>query len=115
MVHNALKLTRQFHRMKQAELAKKLDISPSYLSEIERGGKTISVDLLFKYAAVFDVPVDTFLRFAEPSTNRDPQRKERGQRLLTFLQWVASDEDRVDIGEEQEKAAPREPKEAIPT
>lgn len=101
MVHTALKLTRQFHRMKQADLAKKLEISPSYLSEIENGSKTISVDLLYKYSAIFDVPVDTFLRFSETSTDVDPRRRERAEKLLAFLQWVASDEDRIDSKEKR--------------
>ena len=101
MVHTAIKLTRQFHRMKQAELAKKLEISPSYLSELERGAKTISVDLLYKYSAIFDVPVDTFLRFSESSTEVDPRRSERAEKLLAFLQWVARDEDRIDSEEKK--------------
>lgn len=106
MVHKALKLTRQFHRIKQADLAKKLEISPSYLSEIENGSKTISVDLLHKYATIFDVPVDTFLRFKDTSTKLDPRRSERAERLLAFLQWVASDEDRAESDQENDEAAP---------
>ncbi len=93
MVHKALKLTRQFYRMKQVDLASKLEISPSYLSEIEKGKKTISVDLLKQYAHVFDVPVETFLRFEPVAVPNDPNRIARGNRVLKFFEWVAQDDD----------------------
>lgn len=92
MVYKALKLTRQFYRMKQVELAKKLKISPSYLSEIEKGKKTISVDLLNQYAEIFEVPVDTFLRFQQVNTPSDPNRVARGNRVLKFFEWVAQEQ-----------------------
>ena len=93
MVHKALKLTRQFYRMKQVDLANKLAISPSYLSEIETGKKTISVDLLKQYAQIFDVPVETFLRFEPIATPNDPNRIARGNRVLKFFEWVAQEDD----------------------
>lgn len=105
MIHKALKLTRQFYRMKQSELAKKLDISPSYLSEIEKGKKTISVDLLNQYAQIFEIPVETFLRFQQINTPNDPYRAERGKRVIKFFEWVAQEED---DGEQIESEGPSE-------
>ena len=46
MIHRALKLIRQFHELKQNDLAEKLDISKSYLSEIETGKKPANLELL---------------------------------------------------------------------
>lgn len=94
MIHTALKLTREFHRMKQVDLAEKLKVSKSYLSEIESGIKTISVTLLDKYSQVFNVPASTFLLFKD--TVVEPAGKAqtvRAKRLLKFFEWVAHEDD----------------------
>mgnify|MGYP006151216343 CR=1 FL=1 len=46
MLHKALKTVREVHRMQQGELAERLGISRSHLSEIESGKKAASVELL---------------------------------------------------------------------
>ena len=61
MFDRALKLVRQYHRLNQVQMAEKLDISPSYLSEIEKGKKTPSFELLEKYAGMIGVPVSSLL------------------------------------------------------
>ncbi len=65
MLNVALKQIRIFHQIKQADLAKKLEISRSYLSEIESGHKSVSMDILNKYAEIFDVPHSSLLLFSE--------------------------------------------------
>jgi transcriptional regulator with XRE-family HTH domain len=95
MLNRALKLTREFHRMKQSELAKKLGISNSYLSEIESGKKNVAVDLLEAYSSTFNIPASTFLIFVEQSKGKvDPKRKERADKLLRFFEWVLSDDEK---------------------
>ena len=46
MLNQALKLLRTYHQFTQIELAKRLGISNSYLSELEKGDKTPGLDLL---------------------------------------------------------------------
>jgi transcriptional regulator with XRE-family HTH domain len=107
MLNRALKLTREFHRMKQSELAKRLGISNSYLSEIESGKKTVAVDLLEAYSRTFNIPASTFLIFVEQSKGGiDPKRKERADKLLRFFEWVMSDD-------ESEENTPGMPEETI--
>lgn len=65
MLHEALRLIRVYHDMKQAELAEKLGISKSYMSEIEKGTKSPTVELISKYAEVFGIPASSILFFAE--------------------------------------------------
>jgi transcriptional regulator with XRE-family HTH domain len=65
MLHEALRLIRVYHDMKQAELAEKLGISKSYMSEIEKGTKSPSVELINKYADIFGIPASSILFFAE--------------------------------------------------
>ena len=93
MIERALRLTREFHRMKQKELASKLNISNSYLSEIEAGKKPITIDLLEAYSKVFKVPVSTFFLFKdEIASPGDSARKKRAERLLGFFEWVIKEE-----------------------
>lgn len=65
MISEALRLIRVFHDLKQGELAKRLGISSSYLSEIEKGHKKPSLELIEKYAAEFQMPASSILFFAE--------------------------------------------------
>ncbi|MFC1754422.1 helix-turn-helix transcriptional regulator [Thermoproteota archaeon] len=61
MINESLRLIRVFHDLRTTELAKKLDISPSYLSEIENGKKSPSMELLKKYSVVFKVSASSIL------------------------------------------------------
>ncbi len=103
MINRALRLAREFHRMKQVELAKRLNISTSYLSEIESGKKPPTIELLDGYADVFGVPASTFMLFQEQmNAVDDTKRQEKARKLLQFFEWVAREEDE---GGETEKAA----------
>jgi transcriptional regulator with XRE-family HTH domain len=100
MINRALRLAREFHRMKQADLAKRLKISPSYLSEIEAGKKPPTIELLNAYAEVFGVPASTFLLFQEQAEHPvDDKRQEKARKLLKFFEWVTHEE-----GESGDKA-----------
>lgn len=105
MLHTALRLTREFHRMRQADLAADLGISRSYLSEVESGRKTVSIALLDRYAEVFDVPPSTFLLFKDTVVDpADKGRAARAKRLLKFFQWVTHE----NRDESSEKEADKE-------
>lgn len=108
MIHRALKLTREFHRMKQVDLAEKLLISKSYLSEIESGGKNISVALLEKYSEIFNIPISTFFLFEENIvTPTNKVQSTSAKRLLEFFEWVAHKDDDERTQEESQKTKAR--------
>ena len=65
MLNEALRLIRVFHDKKSNELAKELNISAAYLSEIENGKKQPSFDLINKYAEVFHTKSSVILFFSE--------------------------------------------------
>lgn len=92
MLNKALKIVREVHRMKQGELAESLGISKSYLSELERGEKKVSLDVLNKYASTFDVPASTFLSFMEALEGESDARRDRAQKLLSVLSWTVGNE-----------------------
>ena len=92
MLNKALKIVREVHRMKQGELAGALGISKSYLSELERGEKKVSLEVLHKYAATFDVPASTFLSFMEALEGESESRRARAEKLLSVLAWTVGND-----------------------
>lgn len=92
MLGRALKLLRTYHQLKQVVLAKRLEISNSYLSEIEKGDKTPGVDLLQKYAEIFKMPVSSIMLFAEKMETSDMTaesiRVKAAEKVLRLLEWI---------------------------
>lgn len=93
MLHRALRLLRTYHQLSQVELAKRLGISNSYLSEIEKGGvKEPSLELLGKYADIFKMPVSSILLFSEQiGSGNKPGTKLRiasADKILRLLEWL---------------------------
>lgn len=62
---DGLRLLRVYSDMKSNELAIILGISKSYLSEIEKGSKRVTLELLKRYAIVFDTNPSKILAFIE--------------------------------------------------
>lgn len=71
MFGQALKLLRRYQGLNQSNLAKRLDVSRSYISELESGNRTPSLDLLRRYAEVFNVPVSSLVFFAEALQDKE--------------------------------------------
>lgn len=61
----ALHLVRVHDDLKQKTAAARLGLSTSYVSELEHGAKTPTMDVLDRYAAVFRLPVSSLLFLAE--------------------------------------------------
>lgn len=65
MINEALRLIRVFHDMNQSELADRLGIPKSRVSEIENNKRKPTLDLIEKYSREFDIPSSAILFFAE--------------------------------------------------
>lgn len=92
MIHEALRLTRVFYDMSQSELAERLGISKSHLSEIESGKKNPTLQLLQKYSEVFDIPVSSMMFFAERLENPtagDATRAFVSKKVLAIMRLIA--------------------------
>lgn len=91
MIHRALKLIRQFNEIKQVELAEKLGISKSYLSEIESGRKTVSFELLERYAGIFDIDVTSLVFFSESIDKKSGLASKYKEvvsgKILDLMEW----------------------------
>ena len=94
MIGEALRLIRVFHDIKQSELAGRLEISQSHLSEIERNKKKPSNDLVEQYSKEFGLPVSSIWFFNEHlDGNVRPGALDRARgviadRVLDFLRIV---------------------------
>lgn len=95
----ALRLLRIFNGYKSTELAKLLGISQSYVSELENNKKQPSMDVLDRYAKVFNMKKSTLLLFAESleSDNKYSNQKQKvakaGMKLLKILEKAGKFED----------------------
>ena len=92
MLNRALRLLRTYHQLTQVDLAKRLCISNSYLSEIESGDKTPQLDLLEKYSEIFKMPTSSILLFSE-SMKGDEKRAGKlrvgaADKILRLLEWI---------------------------
>jgi transcriptional regulator with XRE-family HTH domain len=64
-IGEALKLIRTINGLTQAELADELDLSNTYISELERGNRDPSLSVIKRYADFFEIPVSSIMLFAE--------------------------------------------------
>ena len=91
MLNEALKHVRMFHQINQSDLAKKIGISRSYLSEIESGKKTASIELLKKYSQIFDIPPSSLLLFSENLENNTFAERSRvkvAKKIISIMNWL---------------------------
>lgn len=94
MIGEALRLIRVFHDRKQVELARELRISQSHLSDIERGQKAPSQELVVRYSQLFDLPVSSIHFFEENLQSKksvkalDRARGVVADKVLDFLRIV---------------------------
>ncbi|MAN77190.1 helix-turn-helix transcriptional regulator [Pelagibacterium flavum] len=65
MLQEALRLIRVFHDLKQFEVAEKIGVSKSYISELENGSKAPSLEVLQRYSSEFGIPVSSLMFFSE--------------------------------------------------
>ncbi len=65
MLSETLRLLRVFHDIKQNELAEKIEVSKSYISELENGNRTPSLEVIQKYSNFFKIPISSIMFFSE--------------------------------------------------
>lgn len=65
MINDALRLLRLYLGLSQKDLASELQLSQSMISEIEKGSKSVSMEILERYSNKFDVRMSKLLFFAE--------------------------------------------------
>lgn len=90
MIGDAIKIIRVFNNMTQQELAAQLSISDSYLSQIESGKRTPTLDTIKAVSENFRIPVSSLMFFSEQLSasengNDRVARLAFGRRILSML------------------------------
>ncbi|SMO93103.1 DNA-binding transcriptional regulator, XRE-family HTH domain [Thalassovita litoralis] len=91
MLSEALRLIRVFHDLKQHELADRLGLSKSHISELESGKKAPSMDVIQRYSDEFHIPASSILFFSESLENPSKAKRAKSAiagKVLQFLQLV---------------------------
>ncbi len=92
MIGDAFKIVRVFNNMTQQELAKEIGISHSYLSQIEAGKRTPTIDTIRDFSRFFKVPVSSLMFFSEQLGGEGDDDKEArlafGQKILAMLSKI---------------------------
>ena len=89
MLNEALRLIRVFHDMNAKTLSEKLGISEAMLSKIEKNKAKPSINLLRKYAEVFNTTESALLMFADnldKKHQRSPFKVAVRNKLFALLQ-----------------------------
>lgn len=103
MLSEALRLIRVFHDLKQQDLADKLEVSKSHISEIESGKKTPSLELIGKYSSVFGIPSSSIMFFGEnigDVSSKGTDEKVRSAIAGKIVQFLKFIETRTDGNQE---------------
>ncbi len=93
MLGEALRLIRVFHDKKSTTLAQELGISTAYLSKIEKGKAEASIELIKKYAQIFQTSPSALLFFSEKLDNkfkRSPFKIAVRNKMLYLLEAIES-------------------------
>ena len=98
MLGEALRLIRVYHDLKQKQVAERLQISTSYLSEIEKGHKVPTLDLIQRYSDTFRIPVSSIMFFAESVKcgSFDRARSLVAGKMIGLMQFLEARSERVD-------------------
>ena len=79
-INEALRLLRLYCRFSQAEMAERLSVTQSLVSDIESSRKNVTMEILERYSEAVGVPMSQLLLFAEEIDGKPIAR--RGQLII---------------------------------
>ena len=72
LMNEALKILRLYWGKTQAELASMLGVSQGYVSDVEKGRREVTLELLGRYSRELKVPMSSLMLFAEAVEGAPP-------------------------------------------
>lgn len=93
MLNKALKTLRVFNEYSQTEMAQRLGVNKSWISEIENGHKAPTLSLLQNYADVLDIPLSSIMFFSENLEGGGTPERTRvfvSKKILAILDYIAA-------------------------
>ena len=103
LINEALRLLRLYAGLSQKQMAEELGISQSMISDLERGTKSATLEVLERYSDATNVRMSQLLFFAEEIAGEPPQKRGRpfiAGRVLALLESLAPKE----VGDDGEHA-----------
>ncbi len=91
-LHEVLKRLRVFNQMTQSEVAEKLGVSKSQVSEIEAAKRNISAKVVQKYSDIFGINVSLIYLLSEKLENR-VVTSSMEKKVLGIFNWITEDDD----------------------
>lgn len=91
MINEALRLLRRFKGLSQTQMAQRLGVTKSWISEIEANKKEPTLNLLQIYSEVLDVPLSSILFFSEQMGRSRPSDKTRAfvsKKILAIMDYI---------------------------
>ncbi len=110
MLNEVLKSIRLFYRLTQTELANKLKVTKSQISEIEAGKKNVSQKIIEKYSKAFDIPISSIYLLNEQLENKEDS-PQISKKIIDIFRWITSSEDEILPNNLKEKSSPKKSKE----
>lgn len=92
MINEALKLVRLYWGYSQIELSHLLNVSQSLISDIERGSKPVTMEVLERYSDSLNIRMSQLLFFAEEIEGEPPMKKGKlivAQKALRILEKLS--------------------------
>jgi transcriptional regulator with XRE-family HTH domain len=89
--NKSLKVFRSFHRLSQSALAEKIGVPKSFISEIESGKRTVTLNLVEKYAELFSIAPSEILALSEAYDERE-YSSAPSKLLLKLIDWISIDD-----------------------
>lgn len=83
MIGDALKRTRKIYGYTATELSGLLEISPSYLSEIENNKKRPSLDILERYSKIYGIKLSSLILLSE--TLEEAEKSGKGNAFIRSM------------------------------
>lgn len=93
MLNEALRLVRVFHDLNKTQVAERVGLSKSYITELERGDKKVTLEVLQKYSEGFAIPVSSLMFFAEQAEEASASDRVRtavAGKVVKMLDWIAT-------------------------
>ena len=86
-----LKFYRKNRGFSQQELAEKCDIATNYLSEIERGQKFPSIEMIERISSELEIPAYLFFLDGQTAANSEYLVKKRNNEFSEKLEYLISE------------------------
>lgn len=96
-IGEVLKGVRKCSGITQAEFAKEIQVSQSYISKLEKNETSPSVEVLDQYAEYFDIEPDLLLKFRK---SEDSKSLSQRIRIALFRKFIYDEKDSWEDGTE---------------